>query len=82
MAKQNVQAGGSITVGGNFVVADSIRDSFNNLAGSKASQDVQEMMRKLGDAVVEMSKNLPTEQQQEVAQDLNTLATEAAKDLT
>jgi hypothetical protein len=80
MAKQNVTAGGNITVGGNFVVADAVRESFNNFAQSQAAPNVKELVRQLGDAVVEMSRQLPPDKQQELAQDFNTLATEAAKD--
>jgi len=80
MAKQNVSAGGSITVGGHFVVAGAVRESFNNVAQSQAALDIKDLMKQLGEVAVEMSKSLPLEKQQEVAQDLNTLATEAAKD--
>jgi hypothetical protein len=80
MAKQNVSAGGSITVGGHFVVADAVRESFNNFAQSQAAPDIKDLMKQLGETAVEMSKSLPPKKQQEVAQDLNTLATEAAKD--
>jgi hypothetical protein len=80
MAKQEVNIGGSVNVGGHFVVADSIRNSFNMLNQSKVGPEVQQMIRQLAEAIVEMSKCLPTDKQEEVAQDFSTLATEAAKD--
>jgi hypothetical protein len=80
MSKQSVRAGGNISVGGNFVVADAVRESFNSFAQSQAGEDVKELVRRLGDAVVEMSRQLPADKQQEVAQDLNTVVTEASKE--
>ncbi|MGL4553891.1 MAG: hypothetical protein ACRC33_22255, partial [Gemmataceae bacterium] len=79
VAKQEVNVGGSVNVGGHFVVADSVRDSFNTLDASQAGPDVKEMVRRLGEAVVEMSRSLPPDKQQEAAQDFNTLAAEVAK---
>lgn len=65
---------------GDFVVAGSIANSFNKVASSNASDELKELLKQLATAVGQMSKDLPSEKQQEVAQDLDALTSEAIKE--
>jgi hypothetical protein len=75
----NVINADDISVGGDFVVADAITNSFNKVAESKASTDVKAVLKQLGDALMELGKKLPPDKAKEVAQDVDAMATEAAK---
>jgi hypothetical protein len=79
VAKQEINAGGDISVGRDFVVADRISDSFNKFAASGAPEEVKGLVKQLGDAVTAMAQALPPEKAKEAAQDFDTIATEAAK---
>jgi hypothetical protein len=79
VAKQHVQAGGNINVGGDFIVADAITNSFNKVAESGTPDDVKKAIKALGQAITKMSEELPPEKQREAAQDFDIVATEAAK---
>jgi hypothetical protein len=79
VAKQSVNAGGNISVGGHFIVADEIRNSFNAVEASSTSNDLKTALKALGDAVAKMSEELPQDKQQDAAQDYNTVSVEVIK---
>lgn len=79
MSNKNIRAGRDISVGGDFVVADVIENSFNKVAGSSAPDPVKELLQQLGDAVKAMAKDLPEKQARDVAEEYERLAEEAAK---
>jgi hypothetical protein len=61
----------------NIAVAESIVDSLKNVQTSGASDDLKKALKELHEAVAEMAKRLPEAQAKTVAQDLQTLSTEA-----
>ena len=79
MSKQEVRAGGDLTVGRDFVVAEAIENSFNKVARSQASEEICSTLKELGEAVQEMCTQLSQDKAEEAAQDFDALATEVAK---
>jgi hypothetical protein len=79
VANQEIKAR-DINVGGNFVVADRIKDSFKKVNGSPQGAEVVDLIRQLGEAIEAMCQDLPDSQKQEAAQDFDALAVEAAKE--
>jgi hypothetical protein len=78
VATTDVQAG-SLSVGGDFVIAERIRDSFNKVSGA-ASSEVKELLGQLADALTQAEKHLPPATADQAAEDYETLAKEAARD--
>ena len=79
MSSRDVNVGGNMTAGRDIVIAGKIRDSFNTVAGSSAPPDLKDLMRTLSDQVQGLAQKLDPEKAKEVAQDFETLASEAAK---
>lgn len=80
MTENNVIINGDNTFQGDFVVAGSIENSLNKVVSSNKPEELKELLKDLVKATGEMSKRLPPEKQQEVAQALDTLSTEAVKE--
>jgi hypothetical protein len=79
VTKHSVNIGGSVQTGRNFVVADAITGSFNDINASPADDEVKRLLTKLGDAVVQMCQELPEANQKQAAEDFQALAVEATK---
>ena len=77
MTKINVQLGDGTTIHGDFVVANSIRDSFNKVAASEVSDNLRDLLKELAVTVGKMTEQLPEQSAQQVARDLETLTAEA-----
>jgi hypothetical protein len=67
------------TISGDVVVAKSIKESLNKIASAETSNDLKVTLAKLVEAVGVMSKELPNEMKEEVADDLEKLVDEASK---
>ena len=83
MTKINQTIKGS-TIYGSVVAAESIKDSFNVIEKSNINNDLKEQLNQLTQAVdvmlKELSKELPKEKIEEVADDMKKLAEEATKE--
>lgn len=77
MTQIDVQLGNGVTIHGDFVVANSIKDSFNKVSSSSAPNDLKNLLKELATAVGKMTEQLPKETAQQVARDLDTLIAEA-----
>lgn len=76
MTKINVKLGDGTTIHGDFVVANSIKDSFNRVDKASVSDELKDVLKELAKAVANMSEKLPTDTAQQVARDLETLTSE------
>ncbi len=74
---QNVQLGDGTIIHGDFVVATKIRDSFNKVESSNSSDNLKELLKELTISVAKMSEQLPKEQAEQVANDLQSFTNEA-----
>lgn len=61
---------------GDFVVANTITNSFTKVKESGANQEIKDQLEKLHQAVAEMAQHLPTGKAREAASDLETLSKE------
>lgn len=77
MTHIQVKLGDGSIIHGDFVVANSIKDSFNKASASNAPNNLKELLEKLTVAVGKMSEQLPKETATQVARDLDTLVVEA-----
>jgi hypothetical protein len=77
MTKNEIKIGNGTIIHGDFVVADSIKDSFNKTAEMEVSQEIQEILSSLTKAVSLMSQNLPQETAMQIIHDLEILKTES-----
>jgi hypothetical protein len=69
--------GDNATIYGDFVVANSIRDSFNKAASANVSDEIKSLLKDLAVAVGKMSEKLSEEQAEKIVRDLETLTAEA-----
>lgn len=77
MTKNEIKIGNGTIIHGDFVVADSIKDSFNKTTEMEVSQEIQEILSSLTKAVSQMSQNLPQETATQIIHDLEILKTES-----
>lgn len=77
MTKIDVKLGDGTVIHGDFVIANSIKNSFNKVASADIADDLKELLQKLTKEVGVMSEALPEDTSQQVARDLETLTTEA-----
>jgi hypothetical protein len=75
----NVSLGDNNTVAGDFVVAETIQNSFNKTKALKRNPELVEKLKTLHEQTVELSKHLTTEEAREVASDLESFTSEAVK---
>jgi internalin A len=83
MAKQKRLTSGSINVGDNFsgtIITGTVKNSFNKIESSTASNELKETLKRLVQAVETMSEALPDEEATEVKDDLDKLVEEATKE--
>ncbi|SFF08576.1 hypothetical protein [Nitrosomonas sp. Nm166] len=75
-----VQLGDSNVFHGDFAIATTIQDSFNQIAQSSANDDLKQKLELLCSQVQDLTKMLPAEKQKEMAQDLSSFVAEATKE--
>jgi hypothetical protein len=75
--KIEVTFGDGAVIHGDFVVANSIKNSFNKIDSAKLSEDLKKSLKELSVAVGKMSEKLNKGQAQEAARNLETLVSEA-----
>ncbi len=75
----NVNDSGQLDIKGDLIIADEIKNSFNKASGIPDDK-LKELMQEMTVAIGKMSQELSESVQQEVAQDLDILATESAKE--
>jgi len=80
MPKISVELGDGTIIHGDFVVANKIKDSFNKVDSSNVSDNLKEILKMLATEVGKISKELPKEQAEQVANDLQTLTNEATSE--
>ncbi len=81
MKNQRINISNSTVGDVNQAAADSISNSFNKVAASSAPDELKEQLKRLSEAVAEMCKHLPDEEQQrQAAQDLKVLTDEAVSE--
>jgi hypothetical protein len=77
MNQISVDIGDGTVIKGDFVVANSIRNSFNKVDSSEASQEIKTLLKDLTKAVASMTEGMPEPKGAEVARDLDVLTAEA-----
>ena len=77
MTKYEIRIGDNVRFMGDFVVANTIQDSFNKISSSAASDEIKENLKQLTEAVTDMCNNLPPDKAREAARDLEALTNEA-----
>lgn len=77
MTKIEVTLGDGTTIHGDFVVANSIKDSFNKVEKADVPYELKSLLKDLTKSVAAMSERLPKETAGQVARDLETLTAEA-----
>ncbi len=78
--KIEVTFGDGAVIHGDFVVANSIKDSFNKIESAKLSGDLKKSLKELTVAVGKMSEKLKKDEAQETARNLETLVLEATSE--
>jgi hypothetical protein len=68
------------TIYGDFAVADSIKNSFNKVATSAASNELKDLIKELTVAVGKMTQEMPKEQAEDAADDLQKLVEQATSE--
>ncbi len=77
---KTIKFGNGATVSGNVVIADKIKESFNNVDSSNAPDELKKLLKELATAVDSMCKELPEEKAEQVTDDLQALTKEATKE--
>lgn len=80
VTKYEIKIGDNVKFMGDFVVANTIQNSFNKISSSAASEAIKESLKQLTEAVTDMCNHLPQERAREAARDLETLTNEGLSD--
>lgn len=80
MSKISVQLGDNAIIHGDFVVANKIKDSFNKAASSNVSDNLKAILENLAIEIGKINEQLPKEQAEQVANDLQSLTNEATSE--
>lgn len=80
VTKYEIKIGDNVKFMGDFIVANTIQDSFNKISSSAASDEIKEKLKQLTEAVTDMCNHLSQEKAREAARDLETLTSEALSD--
>ncbi len=78
--KVEVSVGDGTVIHGDFVVANSIKGSFNKIDSAELPGNLKKSLKELSVAVGKMSEKLDKEDAEKVAQDLQTLVAEATSE--
>lgn len=73
----NVTFGDKTKFIGNLVVANAIRNSFNQVTASNADREIKDKLEELQEVFADISDRLPAEKAEQAARDLETLTREA-----
>lgn len=76
MSKTEITIGDNAYIIGDIITADTINDSFNNVASSDCDQELKEKTTELISVVAKMCENLPNDKAQEAARDLRAITAE------
>lgn len=80
MSKISVQLGDNAIIHGDFVVANKIKDSFNKADSSNVSDNLKDILKNLAVEIGKINEQLPKEQAEQVANDLQSLTNEATSE--
>lgn len=76
MAMYKITFGDNAKVIGDFVVADSIQNSFNRISKSEVSEELKDRLKNLSEAVANMCTHLPENMGREAARDVEIISGE------
>ncbi len=76
MTSYNVTISGSNNTVGDIVVAEKIQNSFNKAEASRVSEEQKKNLATLHQQIIELSKQLPSDQARQVASDLESFTNE------
>ncbi len=74
--KKTINIGKGSTIKAPLVIADHIENSFNSVAKSDINEEVKDLMKQLITDVTEISKNIPKENAESMARDVESLSKE------
>ena len=77
MTQYQINFGNNVNFHGDFVVANTIQNSFNRATASDASEEIKRELSDLARHVAEMTKALPPDKARAAARDLETFTNEA-----
>ena len=77
MTSYEIRFGNSSTFHGDLVVANLIQNSFNKVEQADVDDQIKERLKELSEYVADLVKELDADRARQVAQDLDTLSTEA-----
>jgi hypothetical protein len=80
MTGYEITLGDHNVISGDFVVAETIQNSFNRVAESTANDELKELLKQLHEAAVDMTSNLPEKEGREAARDLDAFAREVTSE--
>ena len=80
MTNYEMKFGDNTKISGDFVVANTIQNSFNKIAASDGSTELKKKLEELHEAVAEMSNHLSPDGAREAAKDLDFLTSEATSE--
>ena len=76
MTKYELKIGHNVKFMGDFVVANTIENSFNKVSSSAASEQIKEKLKEITEAVADMCNHLPEDEARAAARDLDSLTKE------
>lgn len=77
MTSYQINFGDNAKISGDFVVANTIQNSFNKISSSEVSEDLKAKFKELSEVVAEMSNHLPQDKARTAARDIEILTNEA-----
>jgi len=80
MNKNEVRMGDHTNINGDFVVANSIKNSFNKIATSQAPDELKELLKELSNTINKILEQLPKDESKDIVEDLDKLVDEAVKE--
>ena len=80
MSEYKIQIGDNAKFSGDFIVAESIQNSFNKISSSDTSQEIKKKLTELSNSVLELCNHLSNDEAKEVVRDMDSLIDEAISD--
>ena len=77
MTKYEIKFGDNAVISGDFIVANTIQNSFNRVQELEGNDDLKDNLKRLCETVAAMTEELSKETAQQVAGDLDSLIKEA-----
>jgi hypothetical protein len=75
-----VKIGDNATFHGDFAVGEKIKNSFNKAQAASTSDEIKTLLVQLHEQMAKVAEQLPPEEAEQAADDLETLTREATKD--